>query len=218
TRARVAETSPDRREYRWRYSVRGNPKEQWIAIPVPDAGLSLEIVDTAREMIGNNRRKTNKGRRFFELGGVLYCGGCGKKMQHSASPAKGRIYSYYKCRRVTRGGKEACPAGTHPMQRAEGLEQRIWELVSDLMKNPEQLREDLERMIDLEREGTRGDPEREAKAWLEKLTEADQERRGYLRLAAKGRMTDDDLDRALVEIEETRETAEGELEALRNRR
>jgi hypothetical protein len=62
-------------------------------------------------MTKHNRRKTNKGRRFFELGGVLYCGGCGKKMQYSASPPKGRLYSYYKCRRVTRDGREACPAG-----------------------------------------------------------------------------------------------------------
>jgi hypothetical protein len=36
-------------------------------------------------------------------------------------------------------------------------------------------------------------------AWLEELAEVEQERRGYLRLAAKGRMTDAELDRALGE-------------------
>ena len=46
-----------------------------------------------------------------------------------------------------------------------------------------ELSERLKRMIELEREGTRGNPEREAKAWLEKLSEVDQERLGYLRLA-----------------------------------
>jgi site-specific DNA recombinase len=61
TRKRVSETSPDVREYRWRYSVHKNPKEHWIAIPVPDTGLSREIVDVAREMIRDNKRKTNKG-------------------------------------------------------------------------------------------------------------------------------------------------------------
>ncbi len=40
------------------------------------------------------------------------------------------------------------------------------------MKSPKQLREDLERMIELERKGTRGDPEREARMWFEKLAEA----------------------------------------------
>jgi hypothetical protein len=78
TRKRVSEPSPNGREYRWRYSVRKNPKQQWIAIPVPDAGLSRKVVDTVREMVRDNMWSTNKGRRFFELGGMLYCGGCGK--------------------------------------------------------------------------------------------------------------------------------------------
>jgi hypothetical protein len=45
-----------------------------------------------------------------------------------------------------------------------------------------------------------------------------QERRGYLRLAAKRRTTNEDLDEALAELEETRKTAERELETLRSRR
>jgi hypothetical protein len=218
TRRRVSGTSQDGREYRWRYSVRKNPKEQWIAIPVPTAGLSREIVNTARDMIKDNRQKTNKGHRFFTLGGVLYCGGCDTKMLYTASPAKGRLYSYYKCRRVVRDGKDACPAGKfRPNHRAEELENKIWELISDLMKNPEQLRADLERMIKLERKDRRGDPEQEAKVWLEKLAEADQERRGYLRLAAKGRMTDEDLDRELAALEEIRIIAERELATIEHR-
>ena len=64
----------------------------------------------------------------------------------------------------------------------------------------------------------RGDPEQEIKAWLETLSEAEAERRGYLRLAAKGRMTDEELDEALAELKETQETAGRELEALRSRR
>src|SRR5829696_7249963 len=73
-------------------------------------------------------------------------------------------------------------------------------------------------MIERERAGLRGDTDQEAKAWLEKLSEVDQERRGYLRLAAKGRITDEELDEALAELEETRETAEKELRAVRARR
>ena len=58
-------------------------------------------------------------------------------------------------------------------------------------------------MIDEERKGMRGDPDQEAKVWLEKLTEVDQERRAYQRLAAKGRMTDNGLDGELAELAET---------------
>ena len=52
--------------------------------------------------------------RFFELGGIVYCGGRGKKMLYYASVSEGRMYPYYKCRRVTRDGKDACPAGQYP--------------------------------------------------------------------------------------------------------
>jgi hypothetical protein len=99
--------------------------------------------------------------------------------------------------------------------RADRVEPLVWDYVSGVMKNPEELRSDLDRMIELKRQETRGDPEREAKVWLDRLAETDQERRGYLRLAAKGRMTDEDLDEALAELEETRKTAERELAALR---
>jgi hypothetical protein len=49
------------------------------------------------------------------------------------------------------------------------------------------------------------------------LAESDQERHGYLRLAAQGRITDAELDKALAELQQTRETAEQELEALSSR-
>jgi SMC interacting uncharacterized protein involved in chromosome segregation len=94
----------------------------------------------------------------------------------------------------------------------------VWEFVSGLRKAPERLRADLERLIEQERAVMRGDPEQEAKAWLEKLSEVDQERRGYLRLAAKGHITDEELEEALAELEETWEVAKRQLEALRSRR
>src|SRR5688500_6932257 len=64
----------------------------------------------------------------------------------------------------------------------------------------------------------RGDPDQEATSWLEKLSEVEQERRGYLRFAAKGHMTDEELDAALAELEETRTTVEEELASIRGRK
>jgi hypothetical protein len=64
----------------------------------------------------------------------------------------------------------------------------------------------------------RGDPDREAAAWLDKLAQVEQERSGYLRLAAKGLVGDDDLAEALAELEDTRATAERELGAIRGRK
>ena len=49
------------------------------------------------------------------------------------------------------------------------------------MLTPEELCSDLERAIELERSGRRGDLEIEVRHWLEKLSEVDEERRGFLR-------------------------------------
>jgi hypothetical protein len=56
------------------------------------------------------------------------------------------------------------------------LEPVVWNYVSGAMKNPEQLRSDLDRMIELERTGKRGDPTKEARIWVEKLAEVDRKR------------------------------------------
>src|SRR5918998_1220825 len=108
-------------------------------------------------------------------------------------------YFYYRCARQWHKGNDACPH--KKMYRADAMERRVWEFVSDLLTDSERLRTDLD-----------------AKVWLEKLTQVDQERRSYQRLAAKGHMTDEELDEELAELAETRKIAERELEALRGRR
>jgi hypothetical protein len=200
--------------------VRQNPREQWVAIPVPDAGIPREIVDAAREMIRDNRAPSNAGRRFWQIPvGAVYCEGCGMRMSRYAVPMRGRRYSYYKCSRLLRFGKDGCsPERLRTTHRAEEVERRVWEFVSYLMKEPEELSKDLQRMIELEKRGAHGDPERETKVWLDRLAEVDAERRGYLKLAARGSMTEAELDQALAELDETRATAERELAALQNRR
>jgi hypothetical protein len=86
------------------------------------------------------------------------------------------------------------------------------------MKNPEQLRDDLERMIELKRESVRGDPDREAKAWLEKLSEVNRKRAAFQDMAAEGLISFDELRSKLAALQETRETAERELAVLKGRR
>ncbi len=132
----------------------------------------------------------------------------------SAPRAKGRLF-YYRCRKRNRDGATACLHSK--CHRAEEVETRVWDLVSGLLKDPERLRTGFEEMIEAERAGMGGAPEREIKIWSERPAEADQERRGYLRLVAKGHMSDVELDEALAEIEDTRKTAEDELRVLRSR-
>ena len=104
------------------------------------------------------------------------------------------------------------------MRRADDIEALVWKFVSDMMKDPEQLREDLERFVERERQGARGNLGREAAAWLERIAEVDRKRSGFQDMAAEGLMTLDELRTKLADLEETRKTAQRELEVLRSRR
>jgi site-specific DNA recombinase len=219
-RTQVSEVgSNGERTYKKKGQYVHRPKEEWVAVPVPDSGIPREWVDAARDVLKDNSVPSSAGRRVWELsGGIIKCGECGRNMMiHSvlAARAKGRRF-YYRCRTRNRDGAEAC--SHRKCHRADQVEPRVWDLISRLLKDPERLKAGLNEMIEQERAGLRGDPDQEAKTWLEKLSEVDQERRGYLRLAAKGRLTDEELDEALAELEDARETAEKELRAVRARR
>src|SRR5215218_10651755 len=92
----------------------------------------------------------------------------------------------------------------------------VWNYVSGVMKNPEELRADLDRMIELERRGTRGDPSKDAKLWADKLVEVERKRAKYQEAFAADAMTLPELKAYLAQLDETRKTAEHELEALRD--
>jgi site-specific DNA recombinase len=205
--------------YRKQKKTVNKPQNEWIAVPVPDAAIPREIVDAARGIIKNNRRASSAGRRFWELsGGILYCSGCGRQMvQHSSTNGwtqDGKRHFYYRCRQRWRHGRDACR--NHKMHRADGAEARVWDMISALLKEPEQLRADLDRMIELERRSMRSDPDREQETWLDKLTEVDRKRARYQEMAADDLITFDELRARLAELDNTRSVAERELQALRS--
>ncbi len=207
------------RAYKKRSTYTYRPQTEWVAVPVPGSGIPRETAEAAREAVRDNRAPSAAGHRVWELsGGILHCGRCGHNMMiHSttAPRANGRLF-YYRCRKRNRDGAQACSHGK--CHRAEEMESRVWDLVSGLLKDPERLRGGLEAMIEAERAGLRSNPDQEFEAWTAKLAEAEDERRGYLRLAAKGRITDEELDEALTELEDTRRTAEREMAALTSRK
>jgi site-specific DNA recombinase len=214
----VAVNGANGKEYKRRVKYASRPLEEWIAVPVPDAGVPLEWVVAARAAIKENHKQSNAGRRTWELsGGIIRCGACGHAMPTHTVANKGRpTYFYYFCQTRYKKDYQACIESKYVP--AAELETRVWNEVSDLIKSPERLVADLERMIELERRDKRGDPSREAKVWLDKLAGLDQERRGYLKLAATGRMSDADLDEALMKLEEARKSAQRELDALKHHR
>jgi hypothetical protein len=218
---KVAEIGPDgERVYRKRYKQFRKPRSEWVAVPIPDPGIPRAWVDAARVAIKDNKRPSNTGRRFWPLsGGILRCPMCDWAMSpHTIAPgAKSRKrYYYYRCSKHMKTAYDGCSNYRH--YRAQELEEQVWQEVRALLHEPERLRAGMDTVIEMRRSALRGDPEREAKAWLDKLAEVDQERRGYLRLAAKGRITDAELDDAFAELEEIRQTAEQELAAIGGRR
>ncbi len=60
----ISEPSGNGRRYRKTYHWHHKPKEEWVAVPVPDAGIPLELVEVTRAAIENNRRPASAGRRF----------------------------------------------------------------------------------------------------------------------------------------------------------
>jgi site-specific DNA recombinase len=192
-------------------------KEEWIAVPIPDAGIPLEWIEAARAMLAGCRSPSRVDGRFWELSGALMrCGECGRAMEAMVKTARkksgGRyVFCYYRCREGNRK-RETC--SNNRCIRSDRAHDAVWGLISELLSEPERLRVGLEAMIEEERKGMRGDPEHESKAWLQKLAEVDRKRDGYLELAAEGFLDRDELRAKLVALEETRETAERELRTL----
>jgi site-specific DNA recombinase len=79
--SQVAEEGPEGRTYRkrGRYSIKD--KSEWIAVPVPDAGIPREEVEAAREAVLGNRPTSKAAGRFWELSGsIMRCAACGRAM------------------------------------------------------------------------------------------------------------------------------------------
>jgi site-specific DNA recombinase len=217
-RSQISEIGPDgKRIYRKRHRRIARPEEEWVYVPVPDSGVPREWVDAARAAIKDNRKTSNAGRRFWELsGGILRCGECGWTMHANnvLSRANKRLF-YYCCKAKYKHGADFCQASrTH---RAEKLEARVWGEVRSYLEEPERLRADLNRKIELEKSGARGEPEREMKLWAEKLAEADAKRVRFQHAYAEGIIGLDDLQARLAELVDIRTTAEQEIAALEGR-
>jgi hypothetical protein len=216
----VVEQGPDGRRYRRRQNAVERPREEWIAVPVPNSGIPRQVVDAARDAIKNNVKCSSAGDKFWELsGGVLLCSECGWRMSthRRRKPPRGPgFYNYYRCPNRQFKGEQACP--NRKLLRAEEAEEEVWRFVSSLLQDPERLRLGLDAMIEEQRKAMRGDPEREARAWLRKLEEVDLQRRRAQDLAIQGLLDPDELRARLGELQDTREAAERELEALKGRR
>jgi site-specific DNA recombinase len=156
TTRRVPEASAGGRGYRRSVRAVPRPREEWIAVPVPDSGLSREVVDAAREAIRDNRWNTGGDCRFWELsGGILRCGACGSRMRSCVTRKKpDRVYLYYACARHHKE-RDACP--NRRSYRAGALEAAVWRAARELLADPDRVREGFEGEIRRERSRAPGE-------------------------------------------------------------
>ena len=207
--------------YPKRTKVSYRDRREFVAVPVPDPGIPREWVDAARAVVAQYRSPSKAAGRFWELSGALMrCARCGRAMEavdryyRLKSGEKG-VICYYRCREGNRR-KDTCD--NNKSIRSDRAHPAVWRIVSGLLSEPERLREGLERMIDEERQGLRGDPEQEARLRHKDLEKLERRRSGYIDLAADEIMGREELRAKLAEVDEAREQARREIRTLKERR
>jgi site-specific DNA recombinase len=173
--------------------VRKKPRDQWIAVPVPNAGMPLETVLSARKAIENNEKASTRSNRAWEFsGGIIRCGECGCAMiahdskwtyrKKDGTPSTYHRF-YYHCAPYRRSGRGACAMSR--TLHAKNTEEKVWGVVREAALDPKRLREALGRSRK-DKRGTRDTGRLEA--ILARLGELERRRDGLINLAADGQI------------------------------
>jgi site-specific DNA recombinase len=100
TTTTVSKLEDGKKTYKRKVVTERRPESEWIAIPVPDSGISPEIVARARESLKGNVKSVSKNDgRVWELsGGVAVCSECGRRMgAYTTLNSRRKRYHYYRC-------------------------------------------------------------------------------------------------------------------------
>ena len=116
------------------------PREEWYELVVPPL-VSEDVWETAQQQLRRNKEFADRNtHNEYLLRGLVKCVGCGRRMT-GYSRAR---YSYYRCpvQAQKKYSYTASKCATHSV-RADRLEPAVWEAVTELLKNPERLREEI---------------------------------------------------------------------------
>jgi hypothetical protein len=181
------------------------PREEWIAVPVPDAGIPAEVVARARASLKGSKPSKAAG-RYWQLSGHAYCA-CGCRLISRTTRRSGKAYSYYVCSRYVRDGSGACPHGK--WHNAVKLERRVHEALRSV--KPQDLRAQIQAQIDRVKA-----PEGQIKAAHEVLEDVGRKREKYQEMFAADVMSLEELKAKLSGLDARKATVERELEGLNN--
>jgi len=175
--------------------------DEWVAIPVPDCGVPPEWILAARKRLQGNTRWPLPDDPDVRLRDRLRCA-CGYSLTSILSSGR----RYYVCSQHRKRG----PCEHVRFHRIADVEWRVERFVLGLLEDPEVLREKVEAQLETERSlllqaGRASDRLRK------ELDELGEERDGYIRLAAKGSISDEDLERHLASLDARRGVLAEEL-------
>lgn len=192
--------------------VTRKPREEWVTVPVPDAGVPPEVVERARRRVSVGGKPSKAGDREWELdNGALFCGSCGRAMMpRGLRKGQTRYYYYYVCWAVHKHGKEACP--NNRVFRARELEDLVAngvqaELLVDRQTLEARIDEALARDMPL-------DPSVGIETCLKTIEECQRKRRKNQEMYYTDAMTLAELKASNAELEEARQDAERTLKRL----
>jgi site-specific DNA recombinase len=175
---------------------------------LPDIVHDIEpLVTEETWRAANDRISRNKGFRGvpsdfpFLLRRLTVCPLCGRKMR--AQHAKGR-YPYYRCERgvVDPLNGERCAA--RKGIRADHVDKAVWERISHLIREPDALRAEVERMA-VQQDDVVDDLRRDLAQVEEELAHLESRRSRLVEAVMKGLLADDDVLRERQALDEARQ-------------
>ncbi len=199
------------RVYKNKVKTIKKPRDEWVAVPVPDSGIPRELVDKARSNIIDNKRISKNGGVLWELsGGIAICGGCGRRMTTVSVNNRGKPYNYYRCPVV---GQKTCPNRTY--FRADELEDKVISTLRNFFADQDNYRLLINDFFDKHiEELRRRNPDKEGKTWSQKIITLQQNLSRAKDLAIDGLLSKDELREKVSQIQEDISKAERELEGL----
>jgi hypothetical protein len=216
-----------------RTTYRPKDRSEWIGVKVPPI-VSQELFDSVQERLRQNRQRYLRPPIRHLLGGMLRCGECGSAMYsydryYTRMTTEPRLGVYHKAAynclwriRAHEHCKDVIERCHNSEIRTHILENRVLQLIHDVLCNPDKLRRCIELPADTERM-ERKKLRRRLTTFDTRMKELDAERRRLINLYATGELDKDAyinasaaLDRELEVLQRTK-AALGATQSLNKR-
>ncbi len=187
-----------------KYTLEHNPREEWVAIPVPDSGIPPELVLAVRQRLAANVGWSPSTHPAVRLRGRIRCA-CGYAMTNRQSEGR----RYYVCGQHRKRG----PCEHVRFHRLFETEERVERFVLGLLENPDVLREKVREQAERERRELRN-TDREARRARRRLEKLDIMEDGYSEQQAEGLLSMERLREKLGALAKERRELERRLAEL----